>query len=247
MATSNSYNWTSTRNDLIQAAFRKINRLGDYESITDTANIPKLNAGIAAINPVMKALATKGMPLWAITEEPVAMTTFTTNAFVAIGPAATIPLNYKPLKLIQALRRDNISDSIDVDMNIYTKTDFLNLSAKESIGAPIHVEYQPLGYTGNIRVWPLPDLYWRTNGQLVLRFQRPFQDMDAAADEPDFPTEWHNALIYQLAVFLAPDYGLPMNDRQTLRQEAKEALDDALSFGTEEGSLYLMPERYGVQ
>jgi hypothetical protein len=237
MATSGSYNFTSTRNEIISAAFRKIGALGDYETI-DTE---RLNVGIAAFNPMIKALANKGMPLWAITEIPVNLSDFATVGWKTIGPSQTINLVYKPLKLLQAIRKDTLADT-DIELNIYTKTNFLDLASKESTGAPMHIEYQPLNYHGQLRVWPLPDTYWQTNGQLLLRVQRPFQDFDASGDEPDFPVEWHEALIYQLAVRLAPEYGLAGLDRQALKLDAKEFLDDALSFGTEEGSLYIMPE-----
>lgn len=244
MTTSNSYNWTSTRNDLIQNAFRKIGALGDFEAITDSANSGKLSAGTAAINPLVKALANKGMPVWAITEVSIPMSNFATSGFKTIGPSQTISLAYKPLKLLQAIRRDNVvaATPIDAEMNVYTQTDFLTLSSKAATGAPVHIHYQPLAYHGQLRVWPLPDTYWQTNGTILARFQRPFQDFDASTDEPDFPPEWHEAIIYQLAVRLAPEYGLASLDRQALKADAKEILDDALSFGTEEGSMYVRPE-----
>lgn len=240
MATSNSYNFTSSRDEIITSAFRKIGALGDYETI-DTE---RLNAGIAAINPMIKTFMTKGMPVWALTEVTVPLSSFATIGFKTIGPSQTIELAYKPLKLIQAIRRDSVvpANPTDTPVNIYTQTDFLDLSSKASTGAPVHVHYQPLAYHGQLRVWPLPDTYWQTNGSLILRFQRPFQDFDASTDEPDFPVEWHEALIYGLAVRLAPEYGVALNERQSLKQEAKEYLDEALSFGTEEGSMYISPE-----
>ncbi len=238
MPTSGSYDWTSSRDSIITAAFRKIGALGDYETI-DTQ---RLNAGIAALNPMIKAFQAQGMPVWAITEQYIAFSTFTVPT-VSIGPGATINQVVKPLKILQAIRRDNTVPTapIDVPLQIAPYENYENLSSKLTTGAPNTLFYQPLGYTGQISVWPLPDTSWRTNGQLYIRYQRPFQDFDASTDEPDFPVEWHEALIYNLAVRLAPEYGLALPDRQTLIAEAKARLDEALSFGTEEGSLYLQP------
>lgn len=241
MPTSNSYDFTSTRDSIISAAFRKIGALGDYESISTE----KLNVGIAALNPMIKALAAKGMPIWAITEQYINMSNWASSAAVTIGPGAQINQNTKPLKILQAIRRDNTNTSspVDTQMNIYTYENYQILSSKNATGAPVHLFYQPLAYTGIITLWPRPDTTWQTNGQLYIRYHRPFQDFDAASDEPDFPVEWHEALIYQLAVRLASEYGLSLNDRLALKKEADDLLNDALGFGTEEGSLFIMPER----
>jgi hypothetical protein len=240
MPTSNSYDFTSTRDTIITAAFRKIGALGDYETL-DTV---RRDAGIAAINPMIKAYAAKGMPLWAITEKYIPFSTWTTSPTVTIGPGATINQPDKPLRVLQASRRDNsvVTQPVDVDLNIYTYDEYRSLANKNIPGTPIHFFYQPLAYTGAISLWNLPDTYWKTNGQLYIRYQRQFQDFDSSSDEPDFPVEWHEALIYNLAVRLAPEYGLSMNDRTMLKAEAKEYLEEALSNGTEEGSLYLYPD-----
>lgn len=241
MPTSESYDYTTTRDQIITAAFRKIGALGDYETI-DTQ---RLNAGIAALNPMIKAFHSQGMPVWALAEQYISFSQWAVNPTVSIGPGATINQVVKPLKIVQALRRDNtvVTQPIDVPLDIQPYENYELQSSKLSRGAPVTFFYQPLGYTGQISIWPLPDTTWQTNGQLYIRYQRPFQDFDNSTDEPDFPVEWHEALIYNLAVRLAPEYGVAPNDRGMLKQEAKEALDVALSFGTEEGSLYLQPAR----
>lgn len=241
MPTSGSYNYTTTRDEIISSAFRKIGSLGDYETI-DT---PRLNAGIAALNPMIKAFHVKGMPVWATDELYIPMTEFATIGYKSIGPTGDIVHPYAPLKVIQASRRDNTvaATPIDTPMNIYSYDDYRNLSSKASTGAPVHLFYQPLNYTGQLAVWPLPDSYWQGDGELYIRFTRPFQDFDASTDEPDFPTYWHEAIIYNLATRLAPEYGHAGLDRQILVAEAKQMLEDALGYGTEEGSIFLMPDK----
>jgi hypothetical protein len=65
--------------------------------------------------------------------------------------------------------------------------------------------------------------------------------MDSDSNDLSLPPEWTEAVIYGLAVRLAPEYGLSINERQQLKMEAKEFKDTALGFGTEEGSLYIQP------
>ena len=69
-------------------------------------------------------------------------------------------------------------------------------------------------------------------------YQRPFEDFDASADEPDFPSEWFEALKFNLALRLAPEYGVPTESFSMIKNLAKETKDAALSFGTEEGGFY---------
>lgn len=248
MTTSGTYSWTSNRDFVITEAFRKIGRLGDFETISGTSD-PRLTVGINALNPLVKALEADGMPLWKIVNETISMVKWVglaANQGVTIGPGQVIPQLDKPLKIIQALRRDiSVTPTVDVPMNIYTYEDYERLSYKNTQGAPIHIFYQPLRTTGTIYLWPLPDAqYWGVNGQLFIRYHQPFQDFNNSTDEPDFPVEWHEAIIYLLAVRIAPTYGLPIQEREMLMKEAMAAKELALSFGTEEGSLFLHPAHW---
>ena len=76
---------------------------------------------------------------------------------------------------------------------------------------------------------------------IVLTYQRPLQDFDATGDTPDLPQEGYDALVLALAVRLAPVYGMPVQDRAMLKQDAKDAFDLFLSNEPEEGSLYVQP------
>jgi hypothetical protein len=44
-------------------------------------------------------------------------------------------------------------------------------------------------------------------------------------------------------VRLAPEWGVPLPDRQMLMQEAKMYTEDAAMVGQEDGSFFVMPER----
>lgn len=240
MATSGTYIYTLTRDACITAAYRKINRLGDFATIDAT----RLAFGLAALDPILKAYSALGMPLWAMTETNIALSLFTTTSPVVIGIGQTVN-SVAPIRVVQGLRKDNLT-GVDVPLNIYTYEDYERLSVKgpTSPGTPVHVFYQPLGPTGNLKVWNLPDSYWRTNGSLYIRYQRPFQDAGSTGGlELDFPVEWDQTLIYSLAYALAPDYGLDITQRQALKNDRDYWLDLVLSNSTEEGSICFQPSR----
>jgi hypothetical protein len=77
---------------------------------------------------------------------------------------------------------------------------------------------------------------------IIIVYQRPFEDFDAAIDEPDFPQEWFDALKYGLATRLAPEYGVPATERQLLTAEMTRIKQEALSMGMEEGSIFFQPD-----
>ena len=243
MATSGSYNWTVTRNDLIEQALRKIGALGDHTAVTADTN--KLNVGIAAINPVLRHLATKGMPLWAMETVEVPFSHFTTGTAVNFGPAQTMAVSYRPLKVVSAIRRDSTDTDApaDVPMWVYSHEDYMSMSNKLQTGTPICVYHKPLAYYSTLNVWPLPDSTQQSVGSMLLRVQREFQDFDASTDEPDFPREWIEPFIYALAYHLAPNYGLPPADRGQLKADRDSLIQAAEGFGTEEGSFRIQPRK----
>jgi len=243
LSTSGVYTYSTSQGGIIQAALRKINVAGDFETVatTDSRYIAAQNA----INPLIKQYMAFGMPVWAVTELtiPFSTTGLNSTAGCTIGLTGQTVTSVAPLKVIQGLRVDNLSN-ITVPLNIYTYEDYEILSNKAATGAPVHVFYQPLRNSGIIKVWPLPDpTYWQVNGSLYIRYQRPYQDFTADTDEPDFPIEWNKVLIYGLAYDLAPEYGIDPMVRQTLKADRDDALNTLLMWGTEEGSFFMTPRQ----
>jgi hypothetical protein len=248
MPVSNSYDFSITRDEIIQNAFRKIGALGDYETI-DTA---RTNAGIAALNPMIKTFMNQGMQVWCTQDVRVAMSVFsggptvtlsTGNTTVVTGDGAGSGMAFQPLKILKAIRRDNSNASlpIDIEMDLLTADSYLMQSSKNASGAPSMLFFKPFRASSQISVWVAPDAYWQTNGQIILRVQRQIMDFDSATDNPDFPSQWFEALIYGLAMRLAPNYGLSLEDRKLLIAEAKDIIKQATDFDQEEGSITFVP------
>jgi hypothetical protein len=95
---------------------------------------------------------------------------------------------------------------------------------------------------GKMHLWPTPDATTIADKTLTIVYQRPFHDMVNGANTLDFPQWWHEAVIFGLAWRLCGDFGVPLADRKTLAQEADYFLQEALSFGTEEGSMFMQPD-----
>lgn len=235
MATSGSTNWSINRDTAITAALRKLGVL--YEGQSASAN--QITTGAEALNSMLKAFQTDGMPLWAIKEHTFTVTSGTRTYLIGESQTLNTPM---PLKVIQAYRTE--SGGVNTPMNIYNHYDYnlLPLTPSSNSGTPITLFYQPFSTYGQISLWPIPDDSTTT---VTIVYQRPFEDMDSASNDFDFPSYWMDAVVFGLAWRLAPEYGTPKLERDQLKEDAKFFRDEALSFGTEEGSFFIMPNWEG--
>ena len=144
----------------------------------------------------------------------------------------------RPLRIIDAHIHNEVDDT-DVPLEVRTKNEYDLQGDKTATGQPNMIVYDPQLTDGTAYIYPRFE-----NGRksITIIFQRPFEDFDASGDTPDFPQEWYDPLVLQLATRLMGPYGLPTQDRIELRSRAKEALDLALGNEPEEGSLYIQPD-----
>jgi hypothetical protein len=239
MALSGSYNWTLNRDQVITGALRKLGVLASGNSPTTE----QTNDASEALNALVKAFQADGMPLWAITSHTWTVTSGTSSYVIGIGQTLN---TVAPLRVIQAFYI--VEDTAQVPMNVYNRYDFnqLPVNGTQISGVPVNLYYQPTvpatDYSGTIKLWPVPN---DSTTQITIHYTRPFQDMDGATDNFDFPSYWIQALISNLAWVMAGEYGVPPNDRAILAQEAQFWKTEALSIGSEEGSVFMQPYKQG--
>lgn len=235
MTTSNSTDFSVSRDDIINRALRLIGAVAQGETPTSA----QISEASTALNSLVKAWQADGMPLWALKRYNITLTASTNSYNIGVGQTIDTP---KPLKVLQAWFH-NTSSNVDVPMRIVTQQEYNILGNKTSSGQPIQLWYEPLNMYGTLHVFPTPSSTDAANGYITILYQRPFEDFDSSTDTPDFPQEWYDAIMYGLATRLAPEYGLDIPSRKTLWQEMSVIKQDALNFGLEEGSLYFQVDR----
>lgn len=235
MATSGSTDWTLNRDQVITAALRKLAVLPSG----GTPTAAQVTDAAANLNGIVKALQADGMPLWKIGSK--SFNTVNGTATYAIGPALTVN-NVAPVKIHQAFYTP--SGGTNTPMNIYNRYDFNLLPTANASGLPINLYYQRTSpVVGSIKLWPTPN---NSTTSITIHYTAPFDDMDAASNDFDFPSEWIQALTYLLAWSLAPEYGIPPTDRAILQKEAIFWKEYVLSMGSEEpASFNIMPDWAG--
>jgi hypothetical protein len=100
----------------------------------------------------------------------------------------------------------------EIDMGIIGREDYFGISNKKATGIPVEVYYNPLRASGELFVWPM------SNDErilLKLNVEAKIEDFDNADNNADFPDEWIQALIWNLAEQIAPEYGV--SDRSWAR------------------------------
>jgi hypothetical protein len=234
MATSGTTSWTLQKDAAINAALRKIGVVSGGAS----PQTYEITNATETLNGMIKSWHADGMPVWAINDYSFATVAGTSTYTIGTGQTLNTPA---PLKITQAYRNQGTT-SANVPMNIYTEYNFKLLPTTASSSTPVNLWYQPLGATGVISLWPAPV---DTSYTIHIVYQRPFEDMTASTDNFDFPSYWMEAVVYGLAARMAPEYGIPLQDRQQLMKEADIFHQEALLFGSEEGSIYMMPDWAG--
>lgn len=142
----------------------------------------------------------------------------------------------RPLRLIQAVRRD--SSNNDTPITPISQQEYWALSNKTYDGPVSQIYYDPQ-LTGVFYLWPESDDVTDTIEMVV---HKAFDDMDDGANTLDFPSEWTEAVVLGLAARLAQKSGMPTKHVQSLLFMAEEAKRNVRAFDVENSSVFFSPE-----
>jgi hypothetical protein len=134
---------------------------------------------------------------------------------------------------------------IDVPMNYLSYEEYFQLPNKyDSTTTPVSFNYDRQLNEAIIRIWQPPNA---ANFQVKITYSKKISNFDLNSDEPDFPMEWHEAIVYNLAIRLSPAFGKNKDAGfQSLLALGSQFLQNAVSFDNENGSQYIRPGRlYG--
>ncbi len=143
-------------------------------------------------------------------------------------------LSQRPLEILEArLHRD---DATETPLNILTRQEWMDYANKTSNGLPNSIFYDPQLDSGILNVWPRPE---KVNDYIKLTCKYPIQDIDAAANDPDFPAEVYRAVKFNLAVDISHEYtGIDEKRYYMLRKQADKLFVTMQSFDAEYGSIF---------
>lgn len=238
MPTSGTYSFTVTRDQIITSALQSLQVIGEG----DTPSSYDFNLCSFALNLLLKKWATNVVPLWVIQTINFNFTA-NTNTYT-LGPTGTVPLNFRPLKVLEAWTRD--VNGIDTPLMEIARADYEALGNKTSstTTTPVNFLFQPTignsvaNSNSTLTFYPTP-----TDATRVAYFniQRPLQDITSGAQEFDFPSEWFHAIKWGLAAEVALDYRANENVVAYIERRARASLEDCIGFNQEETSVVFQP------
>ena len=242
-----SSTYTITRDQVITLALRKLGVL----EIGDTPDAATIANASVSLNLLIKQLSTEGLKLWKTSELIIPLTANKTvytlggnsSTLMYDSLAPTVAITDKPLRVLQAFYRNkSVTPKIDTPVLLLSKQEYNVLGSKYSTGTTNSVFYDTKVLNGLLYVYLTPDVYSQSNLELHVVAQMPLNDLSAATDIPDFPNEWMNTLVWNLADQLSIEYGVPMNYRQEISQRAMAYKEQLTDWDVEVSSTYFMPD-----
>lgn len=153
----------------------------------------------------------------------------TAGGFVYLGTSNIV----RPLRIVSARRYDQIAQ-LATPMMWLSRIDYFNLPNKNTSGTITSYYYDPRGgatNTGILYLWPAP--VNSVNNNLEFTYYRPIQDFNVSGDTPDLPQEWLNTLVWNLAMEMAPEFGVPADVYSIVEKRALMSLEEIKGWDKE--------------
>jgi hypothetical protein len=238
--------FTINRDQIIKLALRKLGVL----EMGDTPDAETISNASLALNLFIKQCATHGLKLWKV-EEMVVPVLDGQTIYVLGGASSDFmynaldfapnpdPVTDKPLKVIQGWYRNiQVTPSVDTPLQLLSKQEYNILGSKKSTGVSNSIFYDVKQDNGLLYVYLTPDAYSAANLEIHIVCQMPMNDLNRGYDVPDFPNEWMNTLVWNLADQLAIEYSVPANHRAEIATRAKVYRDELADWDVEPTSTF---------
>jgi len=140
-----------------------------------------------------------------------------------------------PQKLLFAWRRD--TNNFDTEIELIGENEYRRQSNKDSDGPPVQLWYNRRGNqaTGRLHVWP--DNGGKNWDKVMFIAQNLPDDFDTVGNSPDFPIEWGNTLIWNLAKEIMVEYPVSQKEQDRIERIAFQKMEKLLDYDTEDASV----------
>lgn len=231
MSTSGTDAFSLTANEIVARAFGKLGVGSEGEPLT-----PKMyEDGRAALNLLAKTWSAQDH-LW-MREQ---------GSITPIAGQAAYVLPKKAMRVISARRK--MASGYEVPLTPWSRQEYLDQPNKTtSPSTPVNFYYDPQRTTGTVYLWPAPSAAVAPTIMIEFDALYALDSIIASNNEFDVPSEWLEALVYNLAVRLMPQY--PVNDGNLSGLVISTAADlyaNLSGWDEEEASIFLQPDYRGT-
>jgi hypothetical protein len=187
-----------TVEDTIKASLRK---LGIYAA-GEVPTPAELADGLSSLQNMLRMWSSKKINLNATVSETKVLTAG--QALYTWGISAGNIATVRPYEIVNAFVRD--SSNTDSNIVSVTKGQYNDQATKYIQGKPGFLYYNPLFPLGYLYLYPVPDVAYT----LYIDTIKPLTEtgsFDVLASTIQLPPDYEEAIIYNLAIRVAPEYG----------------------------------------
>jgi len=184
----------ATGTTIITRALRLLGAAGSGATITTAEGTD----GLEALNAMLDSWRTERLMVYAITQISWTATGATSYTIAASGGTVTAE---RPVRVEYAAWNDGTND-LPVEM-LRLRCEYDAIPTKSDTGQPAYAYYNPTYPAGTLYLWPVPG-----SGTVKLGVWTAFSALSAVGDSVSLPPGYEDALVYNLAVRMAPEFGV---------------------------------------
>lgn len=148
----------------------------------------------------------------------------------------------RPLRIYNP-RTETIGSENEFPIHKWTRSEYMDQPTKDSQGTIVQLYYSPQLTNGALYVWQVAS---DCNQVARFTYDRPLDISTDQLDNPDFPSEWFNALKWTTAREIVPEYRVSDTRAARIEKNAALHLELALSFDEETGDTSIRPDYEGT-
>lgn len=151
---------------------------------------------------------------------------------------ATTSLIARPLN-IDSVRR--YREAVETPCIKMSRQEYFDLPQKSNSGTPVQFYYDPSLTTGVLYVWNSPS---SVNDLLKITHTQHIEDFDLSTDDTALPSEWSEAISWNLAVRLGFRENADAQTMSMVKGMADQMYEDMMGYDQEDAPVIFQPGRY---
>lgn len=144
----------------------------------------------------------------------------------------------KPLRVHDCFIRQTHGN--DSPVNIISRDVYNTFGQKNSLGTPVEIAVDTQRSYMDLYFYPTPS---QVDQFAFVELAIPIQDVGATSNEMDLPAEWIEAIKFNLALRIAPEYGLTKSKYNSIKELAMFSFNNLSGYDQENASVYFQPEQ----
>lgn len=228
MSTSGDTTFNLQSSEIVAKAFSILGVGSEGENLSAR----QLEDGKDSLNLLVKTWGARPH-LWTRTERSVTL----------VQGQAAYTLTPRAMRVLE-VRRKVTASGYETPLGEWSRDEYISQPNKLVESIPVSFYFDPQTTASTLYIWPTPSAATATDMTLKLTYLRRMDDFDNTNDDADLPQEWLQALVWNLANDLEPEY--PVNDPRLaakIENRAAMLLGQLSAWDDEPASLYVQPDR----